>query len=150
EGIGTRERCGPYEVRRVVRPGLTLGPDRAERLRTMCMRGSSSSFGVDMRPYWLSRPHYFDEIDEWAGAIRDNTLAGWHSLSLWRGQCGTGLYHDMRATLPGHRRTGIGALMGFGAWLRWSARTRSLPLVAFRTQNPIVLHMLARFSTMAY
>ena len=149
-GVGRVRRCGAYRMRIIERPARALGPDRAAALRSMCVRASSLSFGVDMTPYWHSRPEFFSEMSEWCVVERDGDLAGWHGIAVWQGDYGTVLYTDMLVTLPGHRSTGLGALLGHDAWLRIAARTRSLPIVACRTQNPIVMRMIKQFTTTAY
>jgi GNAT superfamily N-acetyltransferase len=149
-GVGRVRRCGAYRIRRIGNPGRVLDADRAAALHHMCARASSLSFGVDHSKYWASRPEYFNENSEWWVVECEGDLAGWHAIAVWRGDCGTVLYHDMLVLLPAHRRTGLGALLVHEAWLRVAARTRSLPIGACRTQNPMVLRLFDRFMTRAY
>jgi GNAT superfamily N-acetyltransferase len=149
-GVGSVRRCGAYWIRRIQRPASRLDADRAAALHRMCARASSLSFGVDHSAYWASRREYFSEISELWLAGRGGDLAGWHAIAVWKGDCGTVLYHDTLVLLPAYRRSGLGALLVHEAWVRVAARTRSLPIGACRTQNPMVLRLFNRFMTRAY
>lgn len=149
-GVGSVRRCGAYRIRRIENPARRLDADRIAALHCMCTRAASLSFGISHSAYWASRPGYFDEISEWWVAECKRDLAGWHAIAVWEGDCGTVLYHDTLVVLPAHRRTGLGALLVHEAWLRVASRTRSLPIGACRTQNPMVLRMFDRFMTRAY
>jgi GNAT superfamily N-acetyltransferase len=148
--MGTVRRRGPYRVRTIDDPGRALGADRAAALHAMCARAASLSFGVDHSRYWATRPEYFGELSEWSVADRAGDLAGWHALAVWRGNCGTVLYNDTLIVLPGHRRSGLGALLVHAGWLRVAARTRSLPVMAGRTQSPVVQRLFEKFMTTTY
>ena len=149
-GLGDSRQHGAYHVRRIAMPAPALGSDRCQALRDMCMRASQLAFGVDMNEYWRARPAYLTEVAEWSVADRDGELAGWHGMSVWPAACGTVLYTDMLVTLPAHRRTGLGALFALEAWLRVASESHSLPIVACRTQNPVVMRMIEQLSTVAY
>jgi GNAT superfamily N-acetyltransferase len=149
-GLGRVRRCGAYRIRRIENPGRVLDAESAAALHHMCARASSLSFGVDHSRYWALRHEYFNEVSEWWVAEYEGDLAGWHAIDVWQGDCGTVLYHDTLVLLPAHRRGGLGALLVHEAWLRVAARTRSLPIGACRTQNPMVLRLFDRFMTRAY
>ena len=149
-GVGRDRHYGPYRVRTIAEPAASLDSEHTDALRAMCLRGSRLAFGVDMTAYWQARPRYFDELAEWTVADYRGDLAGWHGLAVWRGDCGTVLYTDMLVTLPGHRRSGLGALLAHAGWLRVAAATRSRPILACRTQNPIVMRMVCQFVTTTY
>jgi GNAT superfamily N-acetyltransferase len=149
-GVGSVHRRGAYRIRRIENPAHALGADRAAALHGMCARAASMSFGVDHTRYWASRPDYFSEISEWCLAECQGDLAGWHASAVWQGDCGTVLYNDMLVMLPAHRRTGLGGLLVNEAWLRVAARTRSLPIMACRTQSPVVMRLFELFMTTAY
>jgi hypothetical protein len=149
-GVGQVRHYGPYRVRTIAEPAASLDSEHAHALRAMCVRGSRPAFGVDMSAYWQARQRYFDELAEWTVADCRGDLAGWHGLAVWGADCGTVLYTDMLVTLPAHRHSGLGAFLAAGAWLRVAPRTRSLPILACRTQNPIVMRMMCQFGTTTY
>ncbi len=149
-GIGHTRQCGSYRIRTLEAPGQALSACDAVALRAMCVRASSLAFGVDLDTYWRTRPDYFGAMSEWSVVDRDGDLAGWHGIVVWHGGCGTVIYTDMLATLPAHRRTGLGAFLGHDAWLRVARRHRCLPIASCRTQNPVVMRMMGRFATTTY
>jgi hypothetical protein len=146
DGVTRVRHWGPYRVRRVHDPARVLG----HTLQDLCVRSTSLGFGVDLTSYWASRPNYFEGLTDWDVVDLDGELAAWHGVSLWYGTCGSVLYSDMLVTLPRHRRLGLAALLIHDAWLHAAATTRSVPIIACRTQSPVVLAMLVRFATVTY
>ena len=144
--LGRGLRCGAFRMHRVEQPLRTLGPVGAQRLHELCVRSTVLSLGVDLTSYWAARPNYFRDVTDWCVIERDGDLAAWHGSAVWRGDCGTVLYSDMMVTLPPYRGNGLGALLIHDAWVQAAMRTRTRPIVACRTQNPIVVVMLRRFT----
>ena len=107
--------------------------------------------GIDIRAsYWGRRADYFDQIDEWIVVEHENRLVAWCGLCKWQTSHGRILYYDTLGVMPGHRRTGLGALLAMEAWFRYWGFPRTMPVpskmpaFALRTQSPVVYALFRR------
>ena len=97
-----------------------------------------------MSSYWAGRPRYLDEVDEWWVVYHEEQLAGWLGFSVHTVLDRPVLFFDTLVTMPRYQRTALGSMLTMEAWLSAAVRTLTLPIMAMRTQNPVVLHMVRR------
>lgn len=150
DACGELLRRGPYRVMRLRQPGSLLTPAAQAELMEMIIRESSISFGGDMRPYWESRPRYFEELSEWWLAHRDGEVAGWHGFAVWDHPRGPIAYFDSLNVMPAYRRSSVGSILTIEPYLRLISTRRPLPAIAMRTESAVVYRMLRRFVSHAY
>jgi GNAT superfamily N-acetyltransferase len=136
---------GPYTLWRLVRPAELLSADEQAVLLGMIARESTKVFSHDISPYWRSRPGYFRDLREWWIAEAGGAPVAWCGVQLWTDIDRPILYIDTLSVMPGHRRTGLGAILVYGSWMRAALRLGTVPTMAFRTESPIVFRMLRRF-----
>lgn len=139
-------RRGPYTLLHVSKPGLAFTPEVKRELMGAIERESVPMLeGIDIRAsYWRPRADYFDQIDEWIVVEHENRLVAWCGLCKWQAAWRPILYYDTLGVMPGHRRTGIGALLTMEAWFGYWRFPRKMPCLALRTQSPVVYSLFRR------
>lgn len=144
--VAQHARRGPYAILRVSEPGRAFSPEVKRRLMKAIERESVPLLeGIDIRvSYWQRRADYFDRIDEWIIVEHDGRLVAWCGLCKWQSDTGPILYFDTLGVMPGHRRTGIGALLTMESWFRFWRFPRRMPCLALRSQSPVVYALFRR------
>ncbi len=145
-GVARVTHRGPYAVLHVSDPGRVFPPEVKRKLMTAIERESVPLLeGIDIRAsYWQPRTDYFDQIDEWIVVEHDKRLVAWCGLCKWQSDTGPILYFDTLGVMPGHRRTGIGALLTMESWFRFWRFPRRMPCLALRSQSPVVYALFRR------
>src|SRR5438105_3534572 len=146
-GLGKTSRRGRYTLIRVTDPGSRASPLQKKQIMEMIERESLAMMaGVDIRAsYWRRRPDYVDRLSEWSIAEQGGHIVAWCGVCAWQAPMGRVLYVDTLGVMPGHRRSGLGALLVFEAWCRSWGGKGSFPAISLRTQSPVVYAMLHRF-----
>lgn len=144
--VARRKRRGPYAILHVSEPGRVFSPEVKRRLMKAIERESVPMLeGIDIRAsYWGRRADYFDALDEWIVVEHDDRLVAWCGLCKWQSHTGPILYFDTLGVMPGHRRTGIGALLTMDSWFRFWRFPRRMPCLALRSQSPVVYALFRR------
>jgi hypothetical protein len=148
DAANSTRRRGPYIVHRMTEPARLVDPAGAERIMQMIARESVPMLGGhDIREsYWGSRPDYLSKLSEWTVAEHDGRLAAWCGVCRWDSPLGPILYADTLGVMPGHRRSKIGTLLVFEAWLRHWGFRGPMPIITIRTQSAVVYAMLLRYT----
>jgi len=144
-GAGPELRRGPYRVHLIERPGETLPRASHPELMAMVRREALAMFDdPTVGDYWDHRPHYLDDLSEWWVAELGGRLAGWSAATIWDAPWGPVAYMDTLGIHPAHRRSGLGAILGWDPLLRVSRRRRRVGTLTLRTESPIIFRLCCR------